>query len=275
MKPLFILPFDHRSGFLRELFGLAYPPTPAVAKKVIALKNVIFDGFLLAQEDVEHIGEAGILVDEEFGSNIITKAQALDISVSVSTEKSGVSSFAFVHGKGFGRRLAAIQPTYAKALVNYTIDDDELNEEKLHKLRKLSDFCQEEHIPLMLEPLLHGSGTPLSRARTMMQDFHGAGIFPALWKIEGLPSASDWRKLEPYAKAPMIVLGRGQSKADVEDWLQTAARSGVVDGFAVGRTIFMEPLKRLVAKKITKSEAAAQIAKNYLHFVKLWKKEAK
>ncbi len=272
--PLFILPFDHRSGLTHELFQVAYPPNASIAKQITALKNVIFEGFLAAHAKAKKEGELGILVDEEFGSTILAKAKSLGITHIVSTETSGGSTFGFIHGKGFGRALIKRDPTYAKALVNYNIGDDDHNEEKMKKLRDLSEFCQEERIPLMLEPLIHGKKSRLSMATTMMKHMHAHGILPAVWKLEMLPTIRDWKKLETIAKAPMILLGHGESMKVVDQWVETAAKSGVVDGFAIGRTIFFEPIKKLHEKKITRQVAVENIAKNYLHYIKLWKKHA-
>lgn len=269
-----MLPFDHRSGFLSELFEKAYPPSPALAKRVKALKRVIYDGFLRAMPDVAKYGVPAILVDEEFGLEVFLDAKKAGIVTALSTEKSGVTSFAFVHGQGFGRALLRREPTYAKALVHYTVDDDGLNQQKIQKLVELSDFCEDAGMGMLIEPLLHGKGTPLSRAQTMVKEYLRAGIKPNVWKLEGMPRASDWKKLAKIVKAPMIILGRGQSKADVKAWVRAAAESGAVDGFAIGRTIFMGPLKDYVAKKCTRAQAVERIAKNYIHFVNVWQKAA-
>lgn len=275
MKPLFILPFDHRSGLTHELFDAAYPPNPAIGKKIVALKNIIFDGFLAAYPDLQKYGECGILVDEEFGSKILDRAKAMGITHAVSTETSGGSSFGFIHGKGFGRALLKREPTYAKALMNYTVGEAETNQAKMKKIRELSDFCRDEGVPFMFEPLVHGGKSPLAMTTTMMNDMHKRGIYPTLWKLEMQRTVKDWKKLDTIAKAPMILLGHGESKDVVDKWVETAAKSGVVDGFAIGRTIFFEPIKKFHEKKIDKKKAVELIAKNYAHFVKLWVKNAK
>lgn len=275
MKPLFILPFDHRSGLTHEIFDAAYPPNPAIGKKIVALKNIIFDGFLAAYPTTQKYGECGILVDEEFGSKILDRAKTMGITHAVSTETSGGSSFGFIHGKGFGRALLKREPTYAKALMNYTVSETETNQAKMKKIRELSDFCRDEGVPLMLEPLVHGGKSPLAATTTMMNDMHKHGIYPALWKLEMQRTVRDWKKLDAVAKAPMILLGHGESIEVVDSWVETAAKSGVVDGFAIGRTVFFEPIKKLHEKKIDKKKAIELIAKNYTHFVKLWVKNAK
>lgn len=270
MKPLFILPFDHRSGLTHELFQVAYPPSVAIAKKIVTLKAIIFDGFLQAYKSVKEEGDCGILVDEEFGTTILSKAKKLGITHIVSTEKSGGATFQFIHGRGFGRALVKRDPTFAKALVNYNLGDTDLNEEKMEKLQELSHFCIEEGIPLMLEPLIHGKASPLKRAMIALRDMQKHGIHPAIWKLEMLPTLKDWKKLAPIAKAPMILLGHGASMKEVDDWVVTAAKSGVVDGFAIGRTIFFEPIKKYTEKTFTRKQAVDAVAKNYIHYVKLW-----
>lgn len=270
MKPLFILPFDHRSGLTHELFQVAYPPSPAIAKKIITLKAIIFDGFLQAYKTVKDEGDCGILVDEEFGAVILAKAKKLGITHIVSTEKSGGATFQFIHGRGFGRALIKQDPTFAKALVNYNLGDKDLNEEKMEKLQELSHFCIEEGIPLMLEPLIHGRQSPLKRATIALKDMQKHGIHPTVWKLEMLPTMKDWRKLAPIAQVPMILLGHGAAMKEVDGWVVTAAKSGVVDGFAIGRTIFFEPIKKYTEKTFTRKQAIDAIAKNYVHYVKLW-----
>ena len=275
MKPLFILPFDHRSGLTHEIFAAAYPPNPTIGKKIVALKNIIFDGFLAAYPTLQKYGECGILVDEEFGSKILDRAKAMGITHAVSTETSGGSSFGFIHGKGFGRALLKREPTYAKALMNYTVGESETNLPKMKMIRDLSDFCRDEGVPFMFEPLVHGGKSPLAMTTTMMNDMHKHGIYPTLWKLEMQRTVKDWKKLDTVAKAPMILLGHGESMEVVDKWVETAAKSGVVDGFAIGRTIFFEPIKKYHEKKIDKKKAIELIAKNYTHFVKLWVKNAK
>ena len=275
MKPLFILPFDHRNGIIHELFGVVYPPNPTIAKKVVALKKIIWDGFLLGYKTTKTLGDCGILVDEEFGSAILDDAQRLGITHILTTEKSGTTGFGFVHGKGFGRAIIQRDPTYAKALVNYTVGDTELNNDNSEKLRELSHFCIEEGIPLMLEPLFHGKKSAFAMASAGIHDMHNHGIRPAMWKLEPMPTQKDWKKLAKITKVPMVLLGRNASMKEVDEWITTAAKSGVVDGFAIGRTVFFDALKKYVAKTLTRDAAVELIAKNYIHYVKLWNRSQK
>ena len=42
-KPLYVLPFDHRASFSKELFGWQGQPSPDQTAQIAAVKRVIFD----------------------------------------------------------------------------------------------------------------------------------------------------------------------------------------------------------------------------------------
>lgn len=273
MDRLFILPFDHRSTFAKKLLGFEYPPkTTAQRKKVADMKKVVFDGFLLAHNQYEHSEDMGILIDEEFGSSVIKEASRQMIPFALSVEKSGQLFFQFEHGQSFGKHIKAKKPTYAKALVRYDLDQKDGNKIQNKRLKRLSDWCDNNDQKFMLEPLMAGKGSTFNQMKKAVKQMRRAGIDPDLWKVEALTYPRQWHQMYKIAKGDLIILGRGSSKKQVEEWVITAAKSGVVSGFAIGRTIFYKPLEELRDKKIARKQAVEKIAKNYLHFIKLWEK---
>ena len=58
----------------------------------------------------------------------------------------------------------------------------------------------------------------------------------------------------------------------MREWLTTAASVKGFIGFAVGRTDFWDPLVNMRAGKITRDDAAAEMAKRYREFVDLFEK---
>jgi myo-inositol catabolism protein IolC len=73
-------------------------------------------------------------------------------------------------------------------------------------------------------------------------------------------------------KVGCIILGRGENDEKVREWLTTAATVPGFIGFAVGRTVFWEPLVDWLAKKTSRKEAVAEIARRYSEFVHLFEK---
>ena len=59
-------------------------------------------------------------------------------------------------------------------------------------------------------------------------------------------------------KVGCIVLGRGEDEKKVREWLTVAAGVPGFIGFAVGRTVFWDPLVNWRAGKITREAAAAR-----------------
>ena len=75
-RPLYILPFDHRGTFLAKMFGGKGPPTAEQAAEIAAMKQVIYDGFRAALAGGVPQDQAGILVDEQFGADVLRDAAA-------------------------------------------------------------------------------------------------------------------------------------------------------------------------------------------------------
>jgi hypothetical protein len=73
----------------------------------------------------------------------------------------------------------------------------------------------------------------------------------------------------PAGKAG-IVLGRGENDQKVREWLGTARKVPGFIGFAVGRTVFWDPLVDWKAGKATREQAVARIASRYREFVDLF-----
>jgi len=84
-----------------------------------------------------------------------------------------------------------------------------------------------------------------------IKQLQGAGVEADVWKIEGLDRREDCEKIVVAArrngrnKVGCIVLGRGEDDKKVHEWLTTAARVPGFIGFAVGRTVFWEPLVKM------------------------------
>ena len=106
-----------------------------------------------------------------------------------------------------------------------------------------------------------------------IQELQNAGVEPDVWKIEGLDRREDCEKMVETVKADgrstvnCIILGRGADDAQVLEWLATAAKVPGYIGFAVGRTVFWQPLVDWRGKKISQEAAVDEMARRYREFV--------
>lgn len=293
-QDLFIMPFDHRGSFQEKLFGIkGRAPSPEETAEIASYKKIIYEGFKKAIAAGVPKDKAGILVDEQFGSEILKDAKANGFMTACPAEKSGQDEFDFEYSAEFGAHINKFSPTFVKVLVRYNPESDPaLNQRQAKRLRQLSDYCHAHQNKFMFELLVPATQDQLAQVGgdsskydrelrpslmvKAMKELQDSGIEPDVWKLEGIETEEDSKKVANQARAGkrdqvgVIVLGRGENAEKVKHWLSTAAKVPGLIGFAVGRTIFWEPLKAAKEGKISKDEAAEQVAKNYKGFCDLW-----
>jgi myo-inositol catabolism protein IolC len=293
-QPLYILPFDHRGSFVTKMFGWHGGLTPAQTAEIAAAKRIIYDGFRAAIAGGAPKNKGGILVDEQFGAAILRDAKAKGFITACPAEKSGQDEFDFEYGDDFADHIEAIQPTFCKVLVRYNPEGDAgMNQRQTARLKKLSDYLHSKsESRFMFELLVPAEKAQLERIKgdkkaydlelrpqlmiQTIKQLQEAGVEPDVWKIEGLDRYEDCEEIVSIAhrggrnKVGCIVLGRGEDDKKVREWLTTAAGVNGFIGFAVGRTVFWEPLVSFLAKKTSREAAVAEIARRYQEFVEIF-----
>jgi len=294
-KPLYILPFDHRGTFQKQMFGWEGELTPDQTAAIAAAKQVIYDGFKAALAAGVAKEKAGILVDEQFGAAILHDAGRNGYCTSCPAEKSAQNEFHFEHGEKFGDHIEAVDPTFCKVLVRYNPEGDrEMNRRQAARLKRLSDFLHAGNYKFMFELLVPPEPAQLQalkndrkqydaqlRPKLMVQaikELQDAGVEPDIWKIEGLDRREDCVSVVEAARrngrdmVGCIVLGRGESDRKVRDWLTTAAAVPGFIGFAVGRTSFWDPLISWKERKISREQAVNEIARRFRDWVDIFER---
>jgi 5-dehydro-2-deoxygluconokinase len=67
-----------------------------------------------------------------------------------------------------------------------------------------------------------------------------------------------------------VLLGRGADDEKVDHWLTQAAPVEGFVGFAIGRSIWGDPLKQFIDGALEREEAAERIGRKYTRFVKVY-----
>jgi 5-dehydro-2-deoxygluconokinase len=280
------------------MFGIKNrPPTTAEKKEIENYKEIIFEGFKLAVKKKVPKDIAGLLVDEEFGANVLKEAKKDGFSFAMPVEKSGQDEFDFDYGTDFAKHIEDFGPTFVKVLVRYNPESDAaLNKRQLQRLKKLSDYLAKTKKPFLFELIVPATPAQLAklggskeaydqelRPKLMVEclkEIQAAGVEPSIWKLEGVDKPESAKAVVKQAqtngrKVGVITLGRGESKEKVQEWLKVGAKIPGIIGFAVGRTIFWQPLADHKAAKITRKQAVEQVAQNYIEFTDLWLNECK
>jgi 5-dehydro-2-deoxygluconokinase len=295
-RDLYIQPFDHRGSFQTKMFGWKPPLSAAQTAEIAAAKQVIYEGFKAAVAAGVPKEKAGILVDEQFGAAILRDALATGFTTAAPAEKSGQDEFDFEYGTDFAGQIEAFKPTFCKVLVRYNPEGDPaLNRRQAARLKQLSDYLASKgESRFLFELLVPAEKAQLDRLKgdkkaydleqrprlmvQAIQELQLAGVDPDLWKIEGLDRREDCEKIVAVARAGgrdqvgCIILGGGEDDRKVREWLGIAAGVPGFVGFAVGRTVFWDPLVAWRAKKMTREEAIAEISRRYREFVDIFEK---
>jgi myo-inositol catabolism protein IolC len=292
-KPLYMLAFDHRASFGKGLFEVDGRPSPADVERIADAKDVVFRAFELALAFGVDRSSAGLLVDEELGADVARSARASGYTLAMPVEKSGQDEFAFEFGLDFGSHIEAFDPTLAKVLVRYNPEGDaELNRRQAQRLRVLSDWLHERRRKFLFELLVPAEPHQLAAVSGVkewydsvlrpglvvetMRQLQDAGVEPDIWKIEGFQRRQHCVAAAAQARSggrdgvACIVLGRGAESEQVVHWIEQGAGVPGYVGFAVGRTLWWDELTRYVAGDLSRNEAAAAIACNYVDLVKAY-----
>jgi 5-dehydro-2-deoxygluconokinase len=294
---LYILAFDHRGSFQKKMFGIEGDPSPEQTETIADAKHLIFEGMLDAVKRGAEAAATGVLVDEQFGSDIPKRSRDEGLKLAMPVEKSGQNEFDFEYGDDFGAHIEKYDPDFSKVLVRYNPEDDPvLNERQLGRLKRLADWLHEHDRKFLFELLVPATDDQLAgvegdtdrfdaelrpelmrRAIAEIQDF---GIEVDIWKIEGVDERSDAAMLAEQTRSGpgregvvCVLLGRGASTAKVEQWLEQAAPVEGFIGFAIGRSIWWDALKAFLAAESSREQAATQIADNYLHFRQVYERQ--
>jgi 5-dehydro-2-deoxygluconokinase len=294
---LYILAFDHRGSFQKKMFGIEGDPTPEQTETIADAKHLIYEGMLKAVEKSDvHPDQMGVLVDEQFGTpkNIPADAKAAGLKLAMPVEKSGQDMFDFEYGADFGEHILKFDPDFSKVLVRYNPEHDKAeNEEQLGKLKQLADWLHANDRKFLFELLVPAEPAQLEAVggdsdrfdaevrpelmRRAIEEIQDYGIEVDIWKIEGVDRREDAETLARQTRAGegregvvCVLLGRGASDEKVDHWLREAAPVEGFVGFAIGRSIWWDPLKGFLAGDLTREAAQEQIADKYLRFIEVY-----
>jgi 5-dehydro-2-deoxygluconokinase len=289
-RALLILADDHRDSLEKELYKLTAPPTDAQAARIRADKMLVYEALVDATRTLPDHAQAGILIDEEYGADIAALAAKSDglINLSMPIEASGKTWLEFAYGDDWRTHAGYFDTDHAKVLIRDNPGNsvpDRL--QQAERLKIVSAWAAETRHHLIVELLVPATDDDLASVGGDKQRYddelrpkltlsvieflqdHGAD--PAIWKVEGMDSTDAAAAIAELAHrggraADCIVLGRHASKEDLDRWLDIAAPLPGYIGFAIGRSIWWDPLADHLAGTIGADVARHRIAENYLYF---------
>jgi myo-inositol catabolism protein IolC len=292
-KPLHILAFDHRGSFQKKFFGVTGEPNEEETARISDAKRVIYEGARRALDEGVEAEAAGVLVDEQFGADIARDAKAAGFRLAMPVEKSGQEEFDFQYDEDFGAHIEPFDPNFSKVLVRYNTEGDRaMNERQAGRLKRLGDWLHDHGRLFLFELLVPATPEQIAAAggdeqrwdsqerptlmKAAIEELQDAGVEPDIWKIEGIDRREDCELISATTRrngrdgVACVVLGRGADDAAVDHWLRMGSGVPGYIGFAIGRSIWWDPLKGFVDANLGREEAAKQIAANYRRFIDVY-----
>ncbi|OGH11329.1 MAG: hypothetical protein A3B38_00690 [Candidatus Levybacteria bacterium RIFCSPLOWO2_01_FULL_36_13] len=297
-KPLYILPFDHRATFAVS-FGYSSTQYLSLQQRDLIrdFKMLVYNHFKEIVHRKIPLGYAGILCDEEFGSEVLREAKGDGFVTILTTEKSGQNIVEFEYGQDFERHIEKFKPEFTKTLIKFNPEDlpDSREKQKRH-IKILNDFSHTNNYKFLLEVLVlptekqlaevGGSNVDYDKVLradltvNIISELQDYGIEPDVWKLEGFSEKENYTKIisaiqkEHRQNVGLVILGRGADEQHVEEWLKAGSGIKGIIGFAVGRTVFWNAWEKFYKKEADSEEALNSIPDNFIKFYNVFTEES-
>ena len=261
--------FDHRSQ-LEDVPG-------ATAERIGAFKELCLDATLAVSQGREGYG---LLCDSRLGRSALHCASGNGLWIGRPVEWPGSRPLTLEPeiGADFGGLSEWALEDVVKVLCFCHPDDaEDMRAAQEDVVQRLFQACRRNRLEMLLEviPSKVGPVDDLSTAK-LISRFYDIGIYPDWWKLEPMQTDAAWAatcaaiaERDPHVQG-IVVLGLGQSEAELHASFKLAARHPLVKGFAVGRTIHGDVSRDWMAGRIDDATAVATMAENFRRLCKYW-----
>jgi myo-inositol catabolism protein IolC len=267
-------------------------PTAEDIARIEHGKLLVYRGLEAAIDGGADAANAGVLVDERFGARVARLARSRGVDLAMPIERSGERLLVLEYGDDWLEHVTAFDPDQVKVLVRDNPDADPAGRAaQFASLAAVSLALKLAARSFIIELLVPATDAQLARVGgdalrydtelrpdltvRVMADFQRHAIEPTIWKIEGLETAGAAASVVAAAQADgrsevrCIVLGRDAPTERLDHWLAIAAATEGFIGFAIGRSIWEQPLRDHLAGG-PESELISTVARNYRHFTDVY-----
>jgi 5-dehydro-2-deoxygluconokinase len=274
---LHIFAFDHRS----QLFELARE-AGADESRIPALKQLLVKAVTRTEKHLGLTQRVGMLCDGRYGQDALNDATGRGWWLGRPVELPGSLPLEFEAGRALGSELIQWPlEQVVKCLVPFDPDgtpDQRLEQEtQLHALYAATRASGHELLLEVIPPANPSvQASQGERVLRSLKRIYNLGIRPEWWKLAPLP-AQDWTALDaliaerdPYCRG-VLLLGLNAPFAELAAGFAAAAHSHSCRGFAVGRSIFVEPARAWLRGDIDDAALVERASNNFAELAALWR----
>lgn len=268
---LHVFAFDHRTQFFELARKLGVDDS-----RVPRLKQLLVQAVATVERRQGLEGRIGVLIDDRYGQDALNDATGRGWWVGRPVELPGSMPLEFEHGRSVGTDLVSWpREQVIKCLVQFNPDApaDERVEQETQLLSLWSAACASGH-ELLLEVIPPAGG--VDRVLRSMKRIYNLGIRPEWWKLcsaQPMP----WKHIDAliaerdrYCRG-VLLLGLNASFDQLRESFREAATARSCRGFAVGRTLFMEPAQAWLAGEIGDAALIEGAALAFERMIGIWR----
>ncbi|MFK4792468.1 5-dehydro-2-deoxygluconokinase [Sphingobium sp. ZW T5_29] len=222
----------------------------------------------------------GLLADGRYGRSALEGAAGGRYWIGRPIELPGSRPLRFEGGREAATILADWPLDHVvKCLVFYHPDDPaDLRAEQDRQILSLFEACRATRHEMLLEVIASKNGPVESdTVAQVIEHIYGLGVYPDWWKLEPAVDPATWTAIEkviaandPYCRG-ILLLGLASDEETLLAGFAATANSPMVKGFAVGRTIWVEPAMRWFKDEIDDDTAIAQMAASFSVLARAWR----
>ena len=221
----------------------------------------------------------GMLLDGKYGREALFRALDHNFWIGRPVEEPGSRPLDFEFGGSLGAKLIEWPLAHTiKCLCFYHPDDSaEMKARQERELLRLHDAARTVGRELLIEIIASKHG-PVDddTAAVVIERLYAIGVRPDWWKLEAQANANAWRRIadaihagDPLCRGVML-LGLEAPEEDLASAFAIARGCETVKGFAVGRTIFVEPALAWFAGRMSDADAVQAMADSFARLCALW-----
>ena len=278
---LHIFAFDHRSQF----FELARECS-TIEDRLPRLKQLLVEAVAKTEVELGLKNRIGLLTDQRYGQDALNAATGRGWWIGRPVEMPGSNPLEFEYGRSVGTQLVNWPAEHVvKCLVPYDPDGTpETRLEQETQLLSLYDAVRQSGHELLLEVIPPANpsavGTPGERVLRAMKRIYNLGIRPEWWKLAPV-TANDWKAIDALIAERdahcrgVLLLGLNAPFKELAEGFTAAAHSASCRGFAVGRSIFVDPARAWLRNEINDAELIERASAQFSQLAALWSEARK
>jgi len=274
---VYALAFDHRIQ-LEEMAETAGVAKADVEPRIKQAKSLIFSAAKTVAQERGFEEHLGILACERFGESVLEDASGTGIWIGRPVELPKSRPIEFEYGDDLSRNFNK-WPTeqIVKCLVFYHPDDSsDMKQVQDARILALSEACIESGNELLLEIILP-SDQPAKEGDIVkvLRHIYELGVTPDWWKLAA-PSDMEWDQIEELIEhydpkcRGVVILGLDRPMAELREGFVGASGRRYCRGFAIGRTIFGQPMSDWFSGAINDEQLVEKVSSNFSEVVSAW-----